>query len=257
MCQPLPHLKPTSGQIQRDVLLPAVIPTCQHKHKVRNEVSRWRYSLSAGGNSVREVSLGVRSQAASWAGICLTSHPTAPWRAASDAADRHLYRSRTECTEWTERMILSRESTSCQPPRASSSSLLCNLGLPLLTTVNSLRCCRGGWGTWACEQENTLMYNTDVEDGFWKRIFNFWDGILQVSHTFLKLSNSSWRGLGSFRISTVLLWISLFLSVTIKSSRIPKNFQANEASANWEISREKSKDNEWMNEWMNDYVTEK
>ncbi len=42
--------------------------------------------------------------------IPLTSHPTAPWRAASDAADRHLYRSRTD---WTERRRLSRESTSC------------------------------------------------------------------------------------------------------------------------------------------------
>lgn len=47
--------------------------------------------------------------------ICLTSHPTAPWRAASDAVNRH-YRSRTERTE---RVILSRESTSSS---SSSSS---------------------------------------------------------------------------------------------------------------------------------------
>lgn len=54
------------------------------------------------------------------------------------------------------------------PPRASSSSLRCNLGLPLLATVNSLRCCRGGWethellynDTWACGQKKTHKCTT-------------------------------------------------------------------------------------------------
>ena len=139
MCQPLPHFKPTSGQIQRDVLLPAVIPTCQHKHKVRNEVSRWRYSLSVGGSSVCKVSLGMRSSRVvsgnlpHLASDCsVTGGLGCCWP--PSLQEPHWMHWMDRAHDTIARIYIP------SPPRASSSSLRCNVGLPLQATRGERYC---------------------------------------------------------------------------------------------------------------------